>query len=362
MDKVMIAGAGKIGSLMACLLVESGDYEVFLADQQFLGEDVQRLLQHYPQIHPLSLDIQAVSQVMAEIQQHQITAVLSSLPFYLNTSLAQVAKDAQVHYFDLTEDTSVTESVKTLAKGAIQAFVPQCGLAPGFVGIAAHHLMASFDECHEAKLRVGALPMQSSHALQYALTWSTDGLINEYANLCPAIEEGRDVLLEPLEDLEAIQIDGCLYEAFNTSGGLGSLIERYRTHIRTLNYKTIRYPGHCDKIRFLMKGLGLNQDRSMLKAILERSVPKTYQDVVVIYISVTGLKKGVVSEQSLIKKIYPQEIGGILWSAIQVSTASSICAIVDMVLKDPDQYQGFILQEQFALPTFLNNRFGQYYA
>ena len=87
------------------------------------------------------------------------------------------------------------------------------------------------------------------------MTWSTDGIINEYGNLCQSIVDGKEVDVLPLEGLEEIEIDGTLYEAFNTSGGLGSLAETYGGSVKTMNYKTIRYPGHCEQMRLLMNGL-----------------------------------------------------------------------------------------------------------
>ena len=222
--------------------------------------------------------------------------------------------------------------------------------------------MQEFEQCHHAKLRVGALPQRVSNALHYSLTWSTVGVINEYGNPCHGIEAGVDVILTPLEGLETIQIDGCEYEAFNTSGGLGSLGELYTGKIQSLNYKTIRYPGHCEKMRLLMNDLKLNEDRDTLKKILERAIPKTNQDIVLIYITVDGIKNGELTEKSYLKKIYPKTISGLEWSAIQVSTASGICAVVELVLERENDYHGLVLQEKFRLEDVLTNRFGQHFA
>ncbi|HHF7343961.1 TPA: saccharopine dehydrogenase C-terminal domain-containing protein [Legionella feeleii] len=362
MYNVMITGAGKIGSLIACLLADSGDYQVHLADVEFSGTDVTRLLQAMPEIKTIALDVKDQESTQAYLQKNNIIAVISSLPYFLNTHVAKAAKAAKAHYFDLTEDTSVTEAVKAIAANASTAFVPQCGLAPGFISIAANSLMKEFDHCHHAKLRVGALPQRASNALHYSLTWSTDGVINEYGNPCYGIEGGKPVVLKPLEGLESIQIDGSEYEAFNTSGGLGSLAELYEGKIQTLNYKTMRYPGHCEKMRLLMNDLKLNEDRDTLKRILERAIPKTYQDIVMVYVTVEGLRQGELSEKSYIKKVYPATIRGLEWSAIQVSTASGVCAVVDLVLGQANEYRGLILQENFRLDDVLANRFGQHYA
>lgn len=362
MHKVMITGGGKIGSLIACLLAESGDYQVTMVDLAFTGSDVSRLLEAMPHITTLTLDVTNEETLLTAIKKYEITAVISCLPFFLNLHVARAAKAAYAHYFDLTEDTAVTEAIKNLAKGAKTAFVPQCGLAPGFVSIVANSVLQEFDKCHHAKLRVGALPQRASNALLYSLTWSTDGVINEYGNKCFGIEHGKTVTLQPLEDLETLTIDGCDYEAFNTSGGLGSLSDLYQGKIKSLNYKTIRYPGHCEKMKFLMNDLKLNEDRNTLKQILERSIPKTYQDVVIIYVSVEGIKHGELREKSYMRKAYPIKINELEWSAIQISTASGASAIVDLVLSMREEYQGFLLQENFKLPDVLKNRFGQYFA
>ncbi|WP_026069421.1 saccharopine dehydrogenase family protein [Legionella tunisiensis] len=362
MYNVMITGAGKIGSLIACLLANSGDYQVHLADVEFSGTDVTRLLQAMPEIKTIALDVKDQEATQAYLQKNNIIAVISSLPYFLNTHVAKAAKAAKSHYFDLTEDTSVTEAVKAIAANASTAFVPQCGLAPGFISIAANSLMKEFDHCHHAKLRVGALPQRASNALHYSLTWSTDGVINEYGNPCYGIEGGKPVILKPLEGLESIQIDGSEYEAFNTSGGLGSLAALYEGKVQTLNYKTMRYPGHCEKMRLLMNDLKLNEDRDTLKRILERAIPKTYQDIVMVYVTVEGIRQGELSEKSYIKKVYPATIRGLEWSAIQVSTASGVCAVVDLVLGQANEYRGLVLQENFRLDDVLANRFGQHYA
>jgi saccharopine dehydrogenase-like NADP-dependent oxidoreductase len=358
----MITGAGKIGSLIACLLADSGSYQVHLADVEFNGSDVIRLLKALPEIKTVALDVKDEQSTQAYLKKHNIIAVISSLPYFLNIHVANAAKAAKAHYFDLTEDTSVTEAVKQIALNAETAFVPQCGLAPGFISIAANSLMQEFDKCYQAKLRVGALPQRANNALHYSLTWSTDGVINEYGNPCYAIEGGKEVVLAPLEGLESIQIDGCEYEAFNTSGGLGSLGELYAGKVQSMNYKTMRYPGHCEKMRLLMNDLRLNEDRPTLKRILEKAIPKTYQDIVIVYVTVEGLKQGELSEKSYVKKIYPEVIRGLEWSAIQVSTASGVCAVVDLVLGQENEYRGLVLQENFKLSDVLANRFGQYYA
>ena len=362
MISVMVAGAGKIGRLIACLLADTKEYKVYLSDCDFSASDTKVLLAEIPELETLVLDMEDVKALEAALKKYQITALISSLPYFLNPPVATAAKAAGAHYFDLTEDIAVAEKIKALAVGADTVFVPQCGMAPGFVSMVAHSLIQKFDICHEAKLRVGALPQQASNALHYSLTWSTDGLINECGEACAGIENGKPALFTPLEGLESIQIDGEAYEAFHTSGGLGGLGVLYAGKINKLTYKTIRYPGHCKKMRFLMQTLKLNEDRDTLKKILERAIPKTTQDMVLVYVSVEGIKSGEFIEESYVKKIYPKIIRGIQWSAIQLSTASAVCAVLEQVLAEDDKLHGLVLQEHFFLDDILKNRFGRFYA
>lgn len=362
MHRVLVLGAGKIGALISGLLADAGGYEVMLAD---VNADTARAVARAHgkrNIAAHGVDAADSAALARHVSEHPCDAVISSLPFYCNPGVAQVARAAGLHYFDLTEDVEVTRAVRATAEGAATAFVPQCGLAPGFISIAANELISHFDELRSIRMRVGALPQHPNNVLKYSLTWSTEGLINEYGNPCFAIADRRLVEAAPLEGLEEIEIDGTLYEAFNTSGGLGSLGETFGERCEQMNYKTIRYPGHCDQMRLLMNDLKLNQDRATLKRILENAVPQTLQDVVIVYVAVSGRQDGELREENYVNKIYPQEILGRLWSAIQVTTAAGITAVVDLVLSSPEKYRGFVRQEQFGLPEVLANRFGAWYS
>ena len=361
MIPVMVAGAGNIGRMIACLLADTKDYHVYLADCDFSGSDTVQLLDAMPSIQTIILDMKITHDVQAVLKKHYIHAVISSLPYFLNLSIANAAKAAHAHYFDLTEDIKSSDAVKKIAHGARQVFVPQCGLAPGVVGMIAHQMMQTFDVCYEAKLRVGALPQNTSNALHYSHTWSIDGLINEYGEACSGIENGVSVMFSPLEGLESIQLEGNTYEAFYTSGGLGGLGALYQGKINRLTYKTIRHPGHCEKMHFLMHTLQLNDDRDTLKKILERAVPKTYQDMVLVYVSVEGLKQDEMIEESHVKKIYPKRMHGLEWSAIQVSTAAAVCAVFEEVLREEAHLHGLVLHEYFDWDVILKSRFGRFY-
>ena len=362
MQKVLVLGAGKIGALISGLLAETDDYDIQLADAK-AGAAAEVVNAHnLNHLTAFDLDASDTDALRAHVRQHRPTAIVSGLPYFCNVAVAEVARAEGLHYFDLTEDVEVTRKVRELAAGSPQVFAPQCGLAPGFISIAAHELIQHFDSLRSVKLRVGALPQHPNNVLKYSLTWSTDGVINEYGNLCTSIVNGVEVDVLPLEGLEKIEIDGKSYEAFNTSGGLGSLGETYGDRVTTMNYKTIRYPGHCEQIRLLMNGLRLNDDRATFKRILENAIPQTLQDVVIIYAAVTGLQDGEFREENYVNRVYPQVVAGRLWSAIQVTTAAGICSVLDLVLADPGKYSGFVAQEEFQLSDIIDNRFGRFYA
>lgn len=360
MHQILVIGAGKIGSLITFLLSRSNNYFVHLADIQ--NELHNSRLKSLKNLKYHKLDAKDADKISEFVVQNRIEAIVSSLPFYCNIPIAEVAAKHNIHYFDLTEDVATTNAVSELAKNSKSAFVPQCGLAPGFISIVANDLMKNFPSLDTVKMRVGALPTNISNALQYSLTWSTDGLINEYGNPCEAIENGKPVTLMPLEGLEKIKIDGLTYEAFNTSGGIGSLADSYFGRVKHLSYKTIRYPGHCEKILFLMNDLKLNEDRETLKRIFENAIPKTFQDVVLVYVSVTGLQDHQLIEENYVKKFYPKQIDGHVWSAIQLTTACGICSVVDIVLSHPEKFHGLVKQEQFTLKELTANTFGTYFA
>jgi saccharopine dehydrogenase-like NADP-dependent oxidoreductase len=264
----------------------------------------------------------------------------------------------------LTEDRDASVQVSRLARRAAvgQIFMPQCGLAPGFVSIAAFALTRSFDEVDQVRLRVGALPQFPTNEMKYNLTWSTDGLINEYGNPCEAIHEGRLLETLPLEGLEHFSLDGVDYEAFNTSGGVGTLAQTLAGKVRTLDYKTIRHRGHRDLMAFLLNELRLNEHRPLLKEILERAVPMTPQDVVLIFCTVAGKKDGLLTQLTDVRKVYHGECFGHTFSAIQITTAASLCAVVDLHFAGRLPGRGFVRQEQVKLEDFLGNRFGRCYA
>ena len=356
MTKLTLLGAGKIGDAIIHLLSHTGDYELTVADNDAARLDL------IPEggVTKRMLDI-SDAKALADLLMGQ-DVVLSACPYFLTPVIAKAALTCGIHYLDLTEDVESTRIVQGLSKGARRAFIPQCGLAPGFISIAAHDLAKRFDSLRDVNMRVGALPLYPTNALKYNLTWSTDGLINEYCNPCLAIRDGEQIETLPLEEMERFSLDGVDYEAFNTSGGLGTLTDTLAGRVENLNYKTVRYPGHRDIVKMLVRDLRLDHRRDLLKDVLEAAIPITLQDVVLIFVTVSGMQNGRLTQETFAKKIYAQKVNGKLLSAIQLTTASGICTMVDMLREGKLPQAGFVRQEDAPLDAFLANRFGQYYA
>lgn len=357
MKNIVIVGAGKIGSMIAELLVGSGDYAVTVVDRS--AGQLDRLETALP-IAKVALDIADGEALRATLRGQ--FAVLSAAPYHATRLIAEAAKAAGAHYLDLTEDVASTRVVKQLAANARTAFIPQCGLAPGFITIVASDLASRFDELQDLRMRVGALPKFPSNALNYNLTWSTDGVINEYCEPCEAIVNGQLRETQPLEECEEFSLDGVLYEAFNTSGGLGTLCETLEGKVRNLNYRTIRYPGHAAIMKALLNDLRLRDRRELLKDILENAVPITLQDVVIVFVTVSGIQKGQLVQETYANKIYSAPVGGRMRSAIQITTAGGICAVLDLLAAGQLPQSGLIRQEEIGLQAFLGNRFGGCFA
>ena len=353
MHHILLIGGGKIGEMIAHLFSQTNDYCVTVADHDARQLDLYR---DRPGITPLLLDASDEDAVTSAMSGKY--AVVTACPYTINQVIARSAHRAGVHYFDLTEDVASTKLVQDLAKTSKAAFVPQCGLAPGFISIVAYDLAKWFDSLHKVHMRVGALPQFPTNAMKYNLTWSTDGLINEFCNPCEAIVAGRMTTIQPLEDVEQFALDGVQYEGFNTSGGLGTLAGK----VDYLNYRTVRYPGHRDMLKLLLQDLRLGERRDMCKDIFEYALPATEQDVVVIFVTVTGEKNGRFAQESYAQKIYAGPIAGRDATAIQITTASGVCAMVDLMREGKLPQTGFVRQEETDFKDFIDNRFGANYA
>ena len=228
MKNIAVVGLGKGGSLVAELL--SKQFTVTGIDRQASAEELS-----IKQVHGNVNDTTFLEEALKEQD-----GVVSCLPYSLNLQVAQLAYKLGIHYFDLTEDVPTTAAIRQMAKDSKGVMVPQCGLAPGFIGIVGANLYNRFHKLRDVELRVGALPRYPNGLLGYSFTWSPAGVINEYINDAEVIQNGVRKMVPSLDGLEHINIEGRDFEAFSTSGGLGTMCETLEGKLDTLIYKTIR--------------------------------------------------------------------------------------------------------------------------
>ena len=342
MKTIGIIGAGKIGKTIHSYLVSEG-FDVKIADVE--QRDIAGFVQ---------LDASNKSALKEYVSSVDI--IVSATLYHLNKGIADVCAETGVAYFDLTEDTEVSEHIRLMNTSTFM--MPQSGLAPGAVNIIASDLIRKFDTVDKVKMRVGALPKYPTNAMAYYLTWSTDGLINEYVNDCDVLSNHKHIKTQPLDGLEQVYIDGDRYEAFNTSGGSASMCDTFADKVKSLSYKTIRYPGHQASMKFLLDDLNLKHNKKKFVDLFDQEVPYTTADVVVMLVSVIGKKDGQLLEKTWSKKIYGEDGH----SAIQRTTASGVCSVVTAYARGELTGEGFVSQESVDYKVFTNNKFGQVYS
>jgi saccharopine dehydrogenase-like NADP-dependent oxidoreductase len=394
MKNVLVLGGGKVGKSVAELFLGlgRGEYRVTLADRDDANlheaqsnlSRVKSRVPHACEFTVKKLDASDKAAVRAALAgQHYVVCML---PFNLVSGIAEIANELGVHYFDVTEDVETTEAVRKIAAEgrAKVALAPQCGLAPGYIAIAGYHIARQFSEIHELTLRVGALPQYPTNALHYNVTWSTAGVVNEYCEPCNVMIDGRQARLPALEGLENFSFEGIAYEAFYTSGGVGSLIDTLIAEGKTtpesrLAYKTIRYPGHRDLMKFLLQDLRLGVEhspaapsspggrqfnRQLAVELLDHAIARTLQDVVIIFINCIGVKKGGAHAREQVnfkRAVHATEMFGRVWPAIELTTAAGVCAMVDMHRAGKLPATGFVRQEECGLEQFNQSLFGLAY-
>jgi saccharopine dehydrogenase-like NADP-dependent oxidoreductase len=349
MKKILVIGMGKVGSLVGTLL-----------SKQF---DVTGLDKSQPAAE-LSFPVQqgdVTDSAALRRNMEGFDAVVSCMPYNLNLPIAKTAYELGIHYFDLTEDVPTTAAIRDMAKDSKGVMAPQCGLAPGFIGIVGASLAHKFTRLRDIELRVGALPRYPNGLMGYSFTWSPAGVINEYINDAEVIHNGMRKTVSSLDGIEVINIEGQEFEAFTTSGGLGTMCETYEGKVDTLNYKTIRYPGHAKLMRFMLYELILKNQRELIEKILTEAKPPVQEDVVYVYAVVEGWKGDHLEREEFYRAYHPIEIDGQHWRAISWTTAASIAAVVEMVAAGTLPQQGFIRQEDIPLPEFLETVNGAFY-
>jgi saccharopine dehydrogenase-like NADP-dependent oxidoreductase len=346
-DRIAVVGLGNVGRLIADMLVERR-FEVWEVDA-----DESKVTGERASVMDVS-DAAALERVFADVD-----AVICCLPYYLTAGTAAAAHSAGAHFLDLSEDVDASRTVRELARSSNTVFVPRCGLAPGFICIAGSALAAGLETVDRIELRVGALPRSPNNALGYACNWSPAGIVNEYLNDCEQLRGGELVTVPPLEGLETIVIDGSPYEAFTTSGGLGTMCETFAGRVDTLDYKSIRYPGHRHLMRFLLKELGLGREREEAVRLLADAYPPVRDDVVIVYAAAEGSSGGRRSREEFVRVYRPRIIAGAERTAIAWTTAAGAVGVVELLAEGSLPDSGLVCQEDVSLDAFLATSAGQ---
>lgn len=349
-NEVRVIGLGKVGELVALLLADSG-FSVTAYDAR-TRSDLPFACKE--------LDVRDAAGLRAALTGGD--AVVSCLPYNLNLGVAEAAHDVGVHYFDLTEDVPTTHRVLELASQDPRAvYAPQCGLAPGLIGIVGSWLAKQFDQIRSIELKVGALPRHPAGLLGYAFNWSAEGVVNEYLNDCEVLRGGHRQLVPAMTENERVVIGGIELEASLTSGGLGTMCDTYEGRVQRLDYKTMRYPGHFELMRFFFDELGLRERRELAGQILVEAKPPVDDDVVYLHAAVEGhpdAASGQLYRKQYVRAYQPLTINGRYWRAISWTTAASAAAVLELVADGRLPQTGFIKQEDISFADLLSTKSG----
>src|SRR5262245_20957219 len=258
--KMLVLGAGLQGSACAYDLLQNPDVtEVRLADIRI--QELEPFLAPYSgkRLIPTPLDVRDEEAVQALMRDSD--AVMSALPYYLNYDMAVCAVDAGVHFCDLGGNTEIVFKQKTLhdrACGDSVSVVPDCGLAPGMVNILAEHGIRQMDAVEAVRIYVGGLPQNPEPPLNYQIVYSLEGVLDYYTTLSWVIRGGKRTRVKALSEREAVEFPAPIgtLEAFHTAGGLSTMAFRYEGRVPTMEYKTLRYPGHAELMESIRE-LGL---------------------------------------------------------------------------------------------------------
>jgi saccharopine dehydrogenase-like NADP-dependent oxidoreductase len=368
-SKIFIAGAGGIGQAAGLILAEFNVFDVALVmgdiSQNAIDSSIKFISEgtsHQVAISGILMDKDGdYTNVAAALKDCDV--LLDCLPGSLAPKMAQLAKDNQCHYANLTEYVSETNQIKTIAKDADTAFVLQTGLAPGFINVLACKLYEEFkskygnDMLEEMAMKVGALPQNAGHPHFYAFTWSPIGVATEYLKNAVIVDNYHQIEVAALCDTESLIINGDRFEDNYTSGGAANLPEAFSGKIKRLHYKTLRQPGHYQWVKRQLETIpeGLDKINTLEKIMLE-SIPSVENDMVVIYASVEGFdKNGRRRRLEKAYKILPAKIGKRQLRAIQTTTAAPLCEMAHMMLTK--KWKGLVQQTEVPTTEFLNGPF-----
>jgi saccharopine dehydrogenase-like NADP-dependent oxidoreductase len=355
MTIIAVLGAGQIGTAVFKIITDLKSavtdsslsaVESFVID--FDGEKLARLGKG----SHVKADVGSMStdDMFLLLSSAGATHVINALPFFMNERVAAAAVKARCHYIDFTEDDIMADSVQKMYEGTGLTCAVKCGLAPGFINYIGRDLVGKLSEPDTLMISVGALPRLVSYSDtrpedSYNLTWSVDGLVNEYIRPCRIRRNGVKMEVPGLNNTHTVILDGTHYEAAMTSGGIGSLVDEL-SNVPNVHYMTLRYPGHYRYVKSVVQETHGNFDK--IKSIFLKKFPTTDDDVIVVYAKATGLVNGALAVRSYSSKFYG--VTGL--TAIQSTTAGAGVAILEMVLNG--DISGVVNHSSVDIEKFFN--------
>ncbi|MDH3243534.1 MAG: saccharopine dehydrogenase NADP-binding domain-containing protein [Saprospiraceae bacterium] len=361
---IVIAGAGGIGEATAILLARhfQDQVKLFIGNRTVSKAErvVNQIKEHFPtanaQFFSLAEDLNEEMQSAV----NSSSVLLDCLPGSEAPRMAQLALIYGMHYANLTEYVAETSSIIELAAKAETGFILQTGLAPGFINVLAHGVFKQFCQKFEVEqvdlisMKVGALTRHATPPHYYGFTWSPVGVATEYLMDTICLRENKKVILSSLSEPKQVIIDGITYEEDLTSGGTADLPDFFAGRVESLEYKTLRYPGHYNWVKERLAVIPKDEDRvAHLQKQMEANIPHVEDDQVIIYCAVEG--PDIYGNRQRLETNYqipPMSIGDITLRAIQVTTAAPLAECARILMeKDP---KGVITQSQLDPETFLN--------
>ncbi len=305
--KILVLGAGRMGyGAVYDLVYNSPEVEkVSVADSDFSKAEAIAAKIDSPKLSAIKLDVSKNEQTVSAMEKHD--SAISCVNYWYNFELSKIAVETYTNFCDLGGNNYVVDKQLGLHEEAKKAeinIIPDCGLAPGMVSILAMHGAKRFDETHEIHIRVGGLPQNPQPPLDYQLVFSVEGLINEYIEKARVIRDGKITEIESMTELEDLSFEGFPeLEAFQTSGGTSTLPDTFLGKIKELDYKTIRYAGHCGKFKTMIDlGLCSSEEieiggktikpRKVFGKLLQKHLPADEPDYVLIRLEFIGTKNG----------------------------------------------------------------------
>ena len=363
--KVLVLGAGRMGLGAAYDLAHNseGVELVTVADvDEGRARAVCETLRD-ARVRPAQVDVEDRARVVELMRGHD--AALSCVTYFHNLSLARAALRARTHFCDLGGNNTVVDAELALdeeARAAGVNIVPDCGLAPGMVSVLAAHGAARFARLDEIHIRVGGLPQNPKPPLDYQIVFSVEGLINEYVERARVIRGGELTEVESLTEIESLDFPEPYgrMEAFQTSGGTSTLPETFAGRVKELDYKTIRYPGHCERFKLLVS-LGLASSdavelggvsvapRKLLGELLNRHLPADEPDLVFIRLEFAGRLTGR-GARRLRYDIIDRHDPDTGLSAMQRTTAFPASVVAQMLARGETTRRGAVPQERCVPP------------